>query len=231
MTSQDQQALALIFARNVFFRRLHYLALAAVALSVMVIILLIWMLIFLLQNPSKPLYFAADNVSRLIKVIPVNQPNMTLEQTVAWSIEALEAAYSYDFVNYRMQLQNAQNYFMNYGWRTYMDALTDSNNLLALTQRNMVVIAKVIDQPKIITQGLLGGAYAWKFEMPVLMTYMLPPYDDKSRFSNALSVVIVVQRQPLLQSYKGLGIVQVIGTMAAASDQLPAISTTPTDGS
>jgi intracellular multiplication protein IcmL len=110
-----------------------------------------------------------------------------------------------------------------------MQSLTASNNLLALNQRRMVVVATVADKPKLLVEGLLSGAYAWKFEMPVLVTYKLPPFDDKpqSHFENALVVTVLVQRQKILQSYKGLGIVQMIDTLSSSAPQ--ALEAAPTE--
>lgn len=232
MMDNNHDALVLVFTRNAFYRRLHFLALATFVLSLFVIGTLIGVIIFLTKNPTRPLFFATDSVGRLIKIIPVDQPNMTTEEVAAWTIEAIQAAFSYSHVNFRAELQSAQKYFTNYGWTNYMQALIAKNilnsnpNESALLQRKWIVIGQVVSQPKLITQGLLGGAYAWKFEIPVLMTYWSPPYDDKSKFLNSLQVTVIVQRQPILQSYKGLGIVQVI-TRFATANQIPDLSTAP----
>lgn len=224
---QSENVLALVFERNAFYRRQYFLALGAFALSVVVICMLLGVLIFIKRNPTQPLYFATDSIGRLIPIIPLNKPNMKTEDVVAWTEEAIEKTYSYDYVNYHSQFQNAQKYFTTYGWTNYLTALTSSKNIVALTEKKMLVIAQVTDKPKIF-EGILGGAYAWKMEMPVLVTYWLPPYDDQSRFSNPLTVSVLVQRQSLLQSYKGLGIVQLIGTSQVSTTTAPPeLSNTP----
>ena len=133
-----------------------------------------------------------------------------------WAINAVEKANSYDYVNYREQLQSAQKYFTPYGWIKFMGAFKSSNNLVGLTTRKMVFEAKVIGEPVLEVQGLLGGAYAWKFNMPMLVTYWEPPYDEQSKYANAQSVTVIVQRQPILQSNDGVGIVQFVATLASA---------------
>ena len=208
-----QNALEKVFERNAFYQRMHYLTLGVVGLCFALIILLICILAYVARNPPKPLYFATDQIGRLIQTIPVSQPNMKTADVMQWAMNAVTSAYSYDYVNYRAELQNAQKYFTNYGWSSYMRALNSSNNLLALKQRKMVIVAKVVGQPKILAQGILSGAYAWKFQMPVLITYQLPPYDAASQFSNPLLVTVIVQRQEVLQGYQGLGVLQMIGNM------------------
>lgn len=219
----------LIVERNQFYRRMYLLALGVFGLSIGVLAALVWVLVYVVKNPTEPIYFATDEVGRLIKVQPVSQPNMSNDDVTRWAINVAQAAFSYDYVNYRAQLQGAQKYFTNYGWTQYMKALVSNNNLVALTKRSMIFSATVVDKPKIVAQGLLGGAYAWKFQMPMLVTYWLPPYNDKSRFANALEVTLIVQRQSILQSDHGLGVLQIIGNMAV-TPQTPqqSISASPT---
>jgi len=217
-TNADDDALVLVHLRNDFYRTKYLLALVVYGLGLVVVAFLISVIVFLVKNPTRPLYFPTDDVGRLIQEIPLSQPGMTTDQASAWAIEAVEASHSYDYFSYRGELQDAQKYFTNYGWRNYMQSLTASNNLLALTQRKMIVIAKVVDKPKLVVEGLLSGAYAWKFQMPVLVSYKLPPFDDapQSHFENALTVTVLVQRQKVLQSYKGLGILQMVETLSSS---------------
>lgn len=203
-------ALFVVFARNAFYRRMHFLALGALTLAIAVIAFLVAVLIYLINHPVHPLYFATDNVGKLIPIIPVTVPNMTTPEVTAWTIEAVQTTLSNDFINYRAQLQSSEKYFTPFGWTTYMNAIRTANNLPALLQRKLIVVAQLADQPKLVTEGILGGAYAWKFDMPMLLTFMMPPFDDMSKFTNAVTVSVIVQRQPVLQSYKGLGIVQLI---------------------
>lgn len=213
-TPNSTNALVLIFLRQEFYLQQLRLVLGAVLLNLLLIFVLVGMLIYFLKHPVHPIYFATDKVGRLMVEPPLNEPNMSLGEVSAWTVNAVQNAYSYDFMNYREQLQGSQKYFTDYGWRQYMKGLQQSNNLLALTTHKMIVVAKVVAPPKLLIQGILGGHYAWKFEMPVLVSYYQSPYDDKTKFSNPLLVTVVVERQKLLESDHGLGIVQIIATLA-----------------
>lgn len=213
------EGLALVFERNAFYRRQYLLVVLVFVLSIVVNIVLCWMLYYVSNNPTKPLFFAANSVGRLIDVIPLNQPNMTTEEVAKWTVSAVEDISSFDFVNYRSQLQASQKYFTSYGWDNYVKALTASNNLVAVQQRKMIAIANVIDTPVLMKQGLIGGTYyGWRFQLPLLVTYWMPPFDENSKYSNALQVTVIVQRQSILQSYKGLGITQLILSRPTAVD-------------
>ncbi|MCD6039399.1 MAG: hypothetical protein K0S27_799 [Gammaproteobacteria bacterium] len=204
-----EDALVLTQLRNQFYKKKYRLAFVVYGFCWIVIAILVSLLILLMKNPTRPLYFLTDSVGRLIQEVPLTEPAMSTEAVAAWTIEAVEAAYSYNFMNYRAQLQDAQKYFTEYGWRNYMSGLKASNNLLALTERKMIFTARVVDKPKLLKEGILSGAYAWKFQMPLLVNFLEAPY-NKATFSNAYAVTILVQRQKLLQSYKGLAIVQMI---------------------
>jgi intracellular multiplication protein IcmL len=207
--SVDEDALVLTQLRNQFYKKKYYIAFGIHLLCLLAIILLIVSFVYLTKNPMRPFYFLTDSVGRLIQETPVTVPGMSVDAVSAWTVEAVEAAYSYNFMNYRAQFQDAQKYFTEYGWRNYMAGLKASNNLLALTERKMIFVAKVVDKPKLLNQGILGKAYSWKFQMPLLVNFLEAPY-DKPTFSNAYVVTVIVQRQKLLQSYKQLAIVQMI---------------------
>lgn len=224
----NDHALKVIYERNAFYRRMYMLALGALVVAYAVIITLCGVVYYLTRHPVGPRYFATDTLGRLINVIPVNKPNMSTEDVARWTINAIEKSNSYNYVNYRRQLQDVQGYFTSYGWRKFMAAIKSNNNLVALTDRKMIFEARVINNPKVVAEGILGGKYAWKFEMPMLVTYWLPPYDQQSMFQNAQNVSVIVQRQPILQSVDGLGIVQMVVNLAtAAPGQQQLISDTP----
>lgn len=220
-SNKQDDALVLVHLRNQFYKRKFYFALSTFVLSLIIIGFLLGVIYYLEKHPARPFYFVTDQVSRLLKDIPRTQANFSTEEVAKWATEAVETAYSYDFVNFRRQLQDAQKYFSDYGWQEYMRGLTKSNNLLALTERKMLFIAKVVAQPKLTASGILGGAYGWKFEMPLLVTYYTPPYDDKHSFSNPLLVTVVVQRQSILTSYRGLSVVQMIGNLIINPNPTP----------
>lgn len=220
MAVEDQRddALVLVYTRNSFYRKKYHVALGVSVLALLVIAILIGAVAYLIKAPPSPLYFVTDNAGRLIQDPPLSQPNMTDEAVGQWVKAAVEAAYTYDFNNYRGQLQAAQKYFTDYGWRNYMKGLQASDNLVALTQRKWVVTAQVVGEPKLLATTYLGkaGVYAWKFEMPLLVSYYRPPYDDKSRIQNPLVITVIVARQSVLSSYQGLGIMQMIGVVQSS---------------
>jgi intracellular multiplication protein IcmL len=222
-----EDVVLLVYARNEFYKKKFHWVLGVCCLGLLVIIALSGMLRYITRNPVHPLYFVADKAGRLIQDIPLDMPNMSVADVEQWAVEAVVAANTYDFANYHGQLQLAQKYFTDFGWRNYMKGLQASNNLVALTQRKLIFTARASGAPRLLNQGRVGKArlYAWQISIPVVVTYLMPPYDgvlDKTKFENSFVFTVLIMRQSLLTSYKGLGISQIIGasTAAAGSDLL-----------
>lgn len=209
-------ALTMVFLRNEFYKKKFYTVLVFFILSLLGIGILSYMLHYLVKNPPHPLYFVADPVGRLIQEPPLDQPNMSLNDVAYYVVEAVQSAYTYSYVDYRDELLHAQKYFTDYGWRKYMNGLVASNNINAITQRKFIQVGTIVQFPQLTVQGHMGSVYAYKFTLPLLVTYWYPPYDDKSRFSNALRITVVVLRASLLDSYKGLGIQQMNAELLTA---------------
>lgn len=210
-------AMTMVFLRNDFYKKKFHFVMGFLFLSFIGIAILVSMLVYLIKNPPHPLYFVADPVGRLLQDVPIGDQVMTLDEVTAWAIDAVQSAYTYSYTNYRSELQNAEKYFTEYGWRSYMNGLAASNNLTALTQRKWIQIGTVVERPQLVVQGHMGSAYAYKFTMPLLVTYWQPPYDDKSKLYNPLKVTITIVRRDLLQSYKGLGVTQMNAELITTS--------------
>ena len=198
-------ALALVFLRNEFYKKKFHIILLFLVFSLFGVCTAVTMLVYLVKNPPHPLYFVADSVGKLVIDVPVSEPNMTIEEVTDWVIEAVQSATTFSYLNYRAELQSAQKYFTPFGWNSYMKALTDSNNILAVTTRKMIQFGTVVDRPQLIVSGHMGNAYAYQFSMPLLVTVWSPPYNDdvSSKSSNAETAIVTVARQDLQQSYKG----------------------------
>ena len=111
----NEDPMVAVILRNQFYRRQYLLGFGVFVVSVLGLCALVMLLVHIIRNPVAPLYFATDNVGRLIDVTPVSKPNMTTEQAAAWTIRAVEQATSFDYVNYRRQMQGSEKYFTDYG--------------------------------------------------------------------------------------------------------------------
>jgi intracellular multiplication protein IcmL len=201
----ENNALKLVHLRNQFYRDSYHRILFTFLLSLCVIIALICVLVYLVLNPTKPKYFAVTPNGRLTRIVPLNTPNLSPSAVIQWSSDAARAAYSYNFVNYRKELQAASQFFTPAGWRAFITNLGKSNNIDAVTSKKLVVSAVIDGAPVIVWDGLLpSGRYGWKIQLPMQVTY-----ESASEIeSQKLTVTMLVVRVDTVYSARGLAIQQ-----------------------
>jgi intracellular multiplication protein IcmL len=116
------------------------------------------------QNfPDKPSHEKIANASTK----PVNEEISVL----VWANKAAVSAYSYNFLNYKQQLDIASQYFTPEGWKQFKAALVASKNLEAVVKKKLVVSAVAAGSPIITHQGMENGKYTWYVQMPLLVTW------------------------------------------------------------
>ena len=107
----------------------------------------------------------------------------------------------------------ASGFFTSDGWNQFITALSESNNLDAVKTKKLVVSAVATAAPVILQKGLLNGRYAWRIQMPILVTYQ-----SASEFSQQnLNVTMLVTRVDTLNSPRGIGIAQFISAPASGT--------------
>jgi len=193
----------LVMLRNNFyrdnFRRLMVLCLLLMA----VIAGLMGYIFYQEQNKPRPTYFATTTDGKLIKLIPLNQPNLKTNALLQWATEAGTAAYTYDFVNYRKALQDIREYFTKRGYQNYLKALKESTNLEAVKSKKLVVSAVPTGAPVVLKEGVTANnKYAWQVQFPMLITYQ----SASDTVRQNIVVTMLITRVNTLESEKGVGI-------------------------
>ncbi|MEM1243239.1 MAG: type IVB secretion system apparatus protein IcmL/DotI [Pseudomonadota bacterium] len=207
MAAGNTDALELVRLRNAFYRDSYRRVLAILLVVVVIDVVLVIGLIYVYTNPPSPRYFATNATGRIIPLVPLDQPNMTQPELLQWATSAAVAAFSFNFVNYRQELQAASEFFTATGWRAYISALNESNNLRAVIARSLVVSASPTGAPVVLQQGVLGGRYAWRIRIPLLVNYQSA---DRISQQN-IDITMLVVRISTLNSTRGIGIAQFVG--------------------
>lgn len=203
-----EDALIIVKNRNDFYRDNYRKVVGMLLFSVLIMVVLVGGLIYIITNPPLPRYFATTIDGRISPLVPLDQPNIAPTALLQWANTAAVSAYTYNFVNYQQALQEAQNYFTPDGWAAFMEALSSSNNLTAVKAKKLVVSAVATGAPVILQQGMLSGVYAWRIQMPMLVTYQ-----SASQFSRqSILVTMLVTRVSTLNSPQGIGIAQFVAT-------------------
>ncbi len=206
MAVKSDDAVTAVTLRNEFYRDSYRKVVGGLLVCILIILMLVGGLIYIVNNPPTPKYFATSTDGRIMPLVPLNRPNLSAAALLQWANTAAIAVYTYNFVNYRQALQAASDYFTPDGWKAFMDALQSSNNLNAVIDKKLIVSAVATGAPVILEQGLLFGTYTWRVQMPMLVTYQ-----SASQFSQqSVTVTMLITRVPTLSSPLGIGIAQFI---------------------
>ncbi|EQD24948.1 MAG: IcmL protein [Leptospirillum sp. Group IV 'UBA BS'] len=153
---------------------------------------------------KRPVYFAATNDGRILPLVALSRPAMEDRRVVSWATDVVVEAYSYDFVNWRKALFGLSRDFTKEGFSSFIGSLKASGNLDLVLKNRMVTSAVPTSAGVVVAKGMLAGVYAWKIQVPVLVTYQAA----KSSVSQNLVVTLLVVRRSVLSHPKGLAVSQ-----------------------
>ena len=202
----SEDALTTVVTRNSFYRDGQHKLIAILLLSMAANIMLVVAIFHIFFNPPAPVYFATSINGRITPLYPLDEPNQSDSAVLQWANQAATAAFTYNFVNYRTELQASSGFFTSNGWTQFLNALQDSNNLDAVKAKKLIVSAVATRAPVILQKGVLNGRYSWRVQMPLLVTYQ-----SASEFSQQNNVVtMLITRVSTLNSPRGIGIAQFV---------------------
>lgn len=201
-----EDALTVVALRNQFYKDSQRKVLLALLIAIVVNILLGSMLVYIITHPPAPRYFATSINGRITPLFPLNEPNQSDSAVLQWANQAAIASFTYNFVNYRDELQSSSGFFTATGWDQFLNALQQSNNLDAVKAKKLIVSAVATRAPIILQKGVLNGSYSWRVQMPILVTYQ-----SASEFTQQNNVVtMLITRVSTLNSPRGIGIAQFV---------------------
>ena len=154
----------------------------------------------------EPRYFAAREDGGVIPLVAVSQPFLTDVQITNFAVEAVTAAMTMDFANWREDLSEASGYFEKPGgWRNFLAALEKARILDFVRERNLVTTA-VANGAVISGSGLDGrGRHSWTVQVPLSLTYQ----SSNERTAESHLAEIVVSRVPTWESPAAVGITRI----------------------
>ncbi|AHE67903.1 type IVB secretion system apparatus protein IcmL/DotI [Legionella oakridgensis] len=201
-----EDALTAVVMRNKFYRDGQRKIILILMISMTANFILGGILTYIMTHPPEPKYFATSINGRITPLFPLNEPNQSDSAVLQWANQAAIAAFSYNFVNYRSELQAASGFFTAEGWTQFLNALQQSNNLDAVKAKKLIVSAVATRAPIILQKGILNNRFSWRVQMPILVTYQ-----SASEFSQQNNVVtMLITRVSTLNSPRGIGIAQFV---------------------
>lgn len=203
--AEDAGGLGKVVVRNEFYRDGYRSLLKIALIQVFVIIGLIGAMYFVIQtHQPENRYFATTEDGRLVPMIALNEPNMSVPALMSWVAQASTEVMTFGFNDYRRRLQESSRNFTRRGWESFTQALQKSRVIEMVEANQQVVTAAPQGAPILESQGLVAGRYQWVVQLPVVLTYQA---GARTR-NDSLLVTVVVVRVPRLESANGVGIEQ-----------------------
>ncbi|MEC8460903.1 MAG: DotI/IcmL/TraM family protein [Pseudomonadota bacterium] len=195
-----------VLNRRQFYRdRSRTITLVVLISFVTNLILAIACLIFIFYPPPAEFILTYPD-GRLMKVQPLTEAVKSTPQIRAFAADAAAAVFSYDFVNYRSQLQQAANFFTYSGWASYKNKLEASKNVQYVVDNRLVTTAAPVGVPVIINQSEINGRYTWQVTVPILRKFSGPTVSQ----NESKKITMLIQRAPYSECPNGIGIVQLL---------------------
>lgn len=198
----NEDALEIVKLRNNFYRDSYRRVLAALLLMIVINGVLCAILGYVVTHRPKPEYFATTAEGRLMRLYPLSRPVLTPAELLQWATLAVTQVNTYNFVNWRKELQTASENFTPNGWKEYQDSLKKSRNLDTVIAKKLTVNAVATGAPVILDQGVVNGEYKWKVQLPILKTYE----STSSRITQPELITVLITRVSTLETPKGIAI-------------------------
>lgn len=206
-------ALETIQLRNVFYRDNFRRSVVALIISLALNVVLALAVSYLYTSRPEPRYFATSPDGRITTLQPLAQPVYSQSTIMTFATNAAVAAFSYDFVNYRSQLENLSTYFTADGWSSFTSSVKSSLNLETVITKKLVSTAVATGAPVLIKKGVLNGRYVWKVQLPVLVTYQ----SASTAIRSSYVITMMVSRVDVLRDPKGISITQFVASVGSAN--------------
>lgn len=190
---------ALARERYEFLLRTIYALIAALALSVAANV-------YLGTRPVEYRYFTTDPQGAIREITALNRPIQSVDEVLNWTTQVVTKAHSLSFANYAQQLADIRPSFTDAGWRGYEQAMQRVDFIGRLATGQYVTTAVPRSAPVVVAQGLVDGVYAWRLQIPILVTFE----SASSRTSQSIDVEVTVVRRPETENPRGLGIAQIV---------------------
>ncbi|MBY3433816.1 DotI/IcmL/TraM family protein [Rhizobium laguerreae] len=214
--SADRAVAMILFGERYSNERLYFVSRV---MTLMLIALTISMIgnLAMFPNPPRYRYIPISNSGLVLPQVPLSQPNHDDQYVIDWTIDAVTRLHSFDFMNYRLQLQDAQKNMTAAGWESFQASMKQSNNFAAILGNSFVLTAVPTGAGKVIDKELVKGNYTWTIQFPMLISYRSSPPENAQRktegrvISDALNMTVTVSRVGVFLNHTGLGIKAMVG--------------------
>lgn len=160
-----------VVARNIMVHSLYRKLLMQAVLATVAAALMLFITLSVFGRKVPPQYVPVTVDGAILPLPPVAEPSLDDSRVFSFSLDALRAINTYDYINYASQIQDAQFYFTVGAWNAYKDRFMQTSVLNAVSRRKMIVSVRPTGPARIVSKGVEDGVYRWYVEVPAIITY------------------------------------------------------------
>lgn len=206
VVSHTEMAAGTQLARDALSRERHMLNLRVTSVLAGLLMVSVLGNVYLGIRPAEYRYFVTDPAGRITEIKAINRPVQSDEMVLNWATQTVTKAYSMNFANYAQQLKDIEGNFNDAGWRGYKEALTATGYLDKMLSNQYSTSAVPKSAPVVVVQGDLNGVWAWRLQIPIIVSYKSASVSQ----TQEITVDAVVVRRPETENPSGLAIAQII---------------------
>lgn len=206
-----ETAVATILAKDNFANFRLYMASRIAAALLALMVFSAGCVVLLLNRAEQYSYVMTTSTGEILPMVALDKANKDDEFIVKWTVDAVTRLYSFDFANYRQQLQTAKEKLTAVGAKSFEKSLDESGNFKAVTGNRYVMTAVPTGPGRIVRKDIHPtlNRFAWKVEFPMAITYRSSAHGRDGRpivANQDLRMSVIVIRQPENLQTDGLGI-------------------------
>lgn len=200
----EQPALEAVTLRNNFYRDNFRRIIWILLLSLILNVVLVCSFIFFSAKPAQKYFFAVTDAGQLIPLYPTVQAVVTNDTVLNWVTSNVPKIYALDFVHYREELNDTQQYFTPGGWSQFQTAF--AAQLKTILSDQLITSAVPADVPVVTGTGVFDGVYKWQVQIPMVISLQ----QGNTVTTKKVLLTIVVDRVNNVSAHQILGISQII---------------------
>lgn len=152
-------------------------------------------------------WIATTDNRAICEVSSDSDPRVTAATLTDYAKDAVVNAFSYDYVNYREQINYVGiRWFNDEGRKAYMRSLDSSGNLERVLKGRLALRAMSTRVPQIEEEGLRGSQRYWLVQVPIAIEFYSGGSAQPQTRQDFLAAVTVVQEAASATNQKGIAV-------------------------
>lgn len=159
---------------------------------------------FATRDPAH--FFGRLPKGEIFEIAALDRPNVSNKALLSWVTLAATSTFTFDFFNYKEQLNAMKDYFTATGFENFMASLDATGVLTTIQDKKLILSAVAIGPAIVLTEEGIDSKHSWRIQVPLIVRYQSANVDEtRTQLVEVLVTQVSTQDAP-----KGIGISQYI---------------------